>query len=1801
MANAYSFALSVEFEENNIPRLKNKLVKYFQSKKSNGGDCEVDYASGSGTAALRFLREEDQKNVLAKKEHQINLEKGVLKMTVRLPPEKKTTQEAPSDQENKKADVAETNKLSSSDEQRPADKDQTQTTSSDGHVADEELCSTSAVLENIPENASQEFLEMLVENVLKDLSSSSGSQDFVLEVIPDMSLAVVTFQSEKENTDFIARCPENRMFTKKKLSIRPLEVTEQIVVEDIQNVNADLLQLYFDHEGDVEQFALDEAEQSAVITFKDQQVVQKVMKKKHCIKQEQIRVYPFYKSLGVALYGKDKPSPKLPAAISEPIDTAVCTYLTNNQVAAESVRSDLAKHFCSVNLKQSTVLLSPMPALLKQKDAKVLIKEWANTVKSAFAHFLSKFKPLKFKLESELWNESEKEIRQALLKEDVVIVPDKASGVLSVVGRVNDVDRLDKPLLEVLSKIERKLQRQKLSKTQEIKVSPSIFHILSQDGLQDKILQLCPELRMSYDKVTAVFKVTGFVDEIISASRVINDAMNALKRQNLEVDKFVVDLLKREQQEELTDALLTSSGINAALEISVHRVQLAAVYDKDLIEAQDHLSKLLVSQHINVEDSGVLKKPEWQHLVTQWEKADSESCRRIRICTTNQQVVVSGHKDSVLKVSSELDDFLTQNAHVEETVAAQANVIIEYLKSLNTSWLKQLKDKVQLSFRKEAIVLSGSRAAVKDCKTLVEDSISSVFFETLKLPEPGVKKFFLHKETMYVNSLRNETGCLVQLVDAVGGGQDDLDFGQVQKPVYQVQTSDGVEVAVCKADMCSYPVDAVVNASTSDLKHDSGLARALLKAAGPQLQDECDKMIHSRGNLKPGDCVATGAGGQLCCKTVIHAVGPTFDSFKPKRSQAQLKRAVKESLELAENYGCISVALPAISRNQGFPLNQCATIVVQAVKEFCDEKCDTLKMIHLVDNDDGVVKAMEATVRQEFGNQGVNHSQQSPPPKVSKTPLVKQVASKPSLCCVQTREGLDVVLTKGNIEAAKTEVIVNTVAEDLALNKGAVSNAILGAAGPKLQKLVDGQNANGTPGEVIVTDGCKLKCKQVFHVIAPSWDNSQGTAEKILSGIFKDCLGLAEDNHVASISFPAIGTGNLSFPKDLVASLMLDKILEFSSQRQPKHLKRVEIVLYPGDAETIQEFSDKFNRKFPSASGGLLSTSSSQSTGPFSKVVSTSGMHETKMGNVTVQVLTGDITKETTDVIVNSSNEKFTLKSGVSKAILEAAGQAVEQESRNLGAEPNPGMIMTKPGNLQCKKILHLVGQTDPVKVNKVVKDALQMCSNNSHTSVSFPAIGTGQGNAQAKLVSGSMLDAVIDVLSQNTSCTLTTIRIVIFQPQMLNDFYNSMHQRASTDQEDKAGFWTNIGSKIKSLFVSESTEKKQEEEFTIVPAKVDPTCFHICGGTQANVDSAKKWITDLISNEQNRVVITDNAIFNLSTADRQHISDIQKNMAVNLWTEIKNESASIIIEGVSKDVLKANREIQDVLRKVRDEQELKKKLELAGTVADWQYKQNGLPYRSFDGMTNYLLEQALEKAQQDVKITVQGTDYTVDMQKRLATDRQGQILHIRRIDKLKGGDVPDTWDFMPPNTTCLAVIVQAGTPEYTEVQNLFKATCTTQTITKLERIQNPVMWKSLQIKKEELEVRNGHPNNERRLFHGTCESTVPIINERGFNRSYAGKNATCYGNGSYFAVNASYSAHNTYSKPNQNGDKFMYLCRVLTGDFAVGQANMIAPPTKGSNSNEIYDSVVDQMGKPNMFVIFHDTQAYPEYLITFK
>jgi len=92
---------------------------------------------------------------------------------------------------------------------------------------------------------------------------------------------------------------------------------------------------------------------------------------------------------------------------------------------------------------------------------------------------------------------------------------------------------------------------------------------------------------------------------------------------------------------------------------------------------------------------------------------------------------------------------------------------------------------------------------------------------------------------------------------------------------------------------------------------------------------------------------------------------------------------------------------------------------------------------------------------------------------------------------------------------------------------------------------------------------------------------------------------------------------------------------------------------------------------------------------------------------------------------------------------------------------------------------------------------------------------------------------------------------------------------------------------------------------------------------------------------------------------------------------------------------------------------------------------------------------------------------------------------------------------------------------------------------------------------------------------------------------------AGTYRKGIYFTASFSYSASSSYSVPDTRGQKDIYQTFLLTGDFTMGRQPYITPPKKPGYVT--FDSVVDNVSNPNIFVIFNGSQAYPEYLITFR
>lgn len=124
-----------------------------------------------------------------------------------------------------------------------------------------------------------------------------------------------------------------------------------------------------------------------------------------------------------------------------------------------------------------------------------------------------------------------------------------------------------------------------------------------------------------------------------------------------------------------------------------------------------------------------------------------------------------------------------------------------------------------------------------------------------------------------------------------------------------------------QGDITDLDTDAIVNAANTALQLGGGVAGAIRRKGGQQIQRECDEI----GGTRVGGAVIT-TGGNLKARYVVHAVGPKHGE---EHEDDKLKDATLNSLILADKYHLKSIAFPAISTGVfGFPKDRCATIML---------------------------------------------------------------------------------------------------------------------------------------------------------------------------------------------------------------------------------------------------------------------------------------------------------------------------------------------------------------------------------------------------------------------------------------------------------------------------------------------------------------------------------------------------------------------------------------------------------------------------------------------------------------------------------------------------------------------------------------------------------------------------------------------------------------------------------------------------------------------------------------------------------
>jgi O-acetyl-ADP-ribose deacetylase (regulator of RNase III) len=164
----------------------------------------------------------------------------------------------------------------------------------------------------------------------------------------------------------------------------------------------------------------------------------------------------------------------------------------------------------------------------------------------------------------------------------------------------------------------------------------------------------------------------------------------------------------------------------------------------------------------------------------------------------------------------------------------------------------------------------------------------------------------------------------------------------------------------------------------------------------------------------------------------------------------------------------------------------------------------------------------------------------------------------------------EIELVQGDITESDTDAIVNAANSQLTLGAG-VAGAIRSKGGPSIQEEC---NAIGhcPVGGAVITGGGNLKARHVVHAVGPR--QGEGDEEEKLKNATLNSLKVADQNHLKSITFPAISTGIYGFPLDACARIMLTATKEYLSGTTI--IERVVFALF--DDKSFKAFKDQLEK-----------------------------------------------------------------------------------------------------------------------------------------------------------------------------------------------------------------------------------------------------------------------------------------------------------------------------------------------------------------------------------------------------------------------------------------------------------------------------------------------------------------------------------------------------------------------------------------------------------------------------------------------
>ena len=493
------------------------------------------------------------------------------------------------------------------------------------------------------------------------------------------------------------------------------------------------------------------------------------------------------------------------------------------------------------------------------------------------------------------------------------------------------------------------------------------------------------------------------------------------------------------------------------------------------------------------------------------------------------------------------------------------------------------------------------------------------------------------------------------------------------------------------------------------------------------------------------------------------------------------------------------------------------------------------------------------------------------------------------------------------------------------------------------------------------------------------------------------CFDKASELGACSIGLPLIGTGNLNFPYDIAVHIMIEAALDYIQANPDSPLEEFRFIVYGGDQNGITAFEEKFGKfkkitlpetRPPKRPADLRKRRSMTPTSEFS-------CKEVEFEGLTVKLVKGDITQQSSDAICNVVTQDLDMESGnLSKVIAEVCGEEVQRELRSKVPQRPGAVLMTSPGLLSTKNIIHMVvGSGNKQHLQTCVEKALKVADSASLNSVSIPAIGSG-GLGLSPADSAEVIFKAIVAFADKPSQSVHEVRIVVFDDSKIGAFMDKLE---NFQRENAPVSYSEDNDEV--------ADADYNDEVLEAPADDLPMCCRrqkvIVHGSTESFDAVIQALKDGLAKAcKDPRVIKHEVINRLSKRCIRDLKRIARARDVKLD---QPETDTIRLEGLPKDVMDINSEVSDAIQEQREREHREERAEQTSKTVQWYMVDVSGKLEPFEKMANNEIDSAYKSKKPSLLFTHENLKAEINFGNMEVTFlRNGRIKQVKRIDGKK-------------------------------------------------------------------------------------------------------------------------------------------------------------------------------------------------------